>query len=300
VWFLKAAPSVCSGCATGCNMFIDFDPRTQEVQRLRPRDNADVNKFWMCDDGMLSYRAFHEGRVLTGRVRGSDGASDVTPAAALAEAVALLSAAKLNGKKVGVVFSAQHSTEDNYLLAKVARDVLGATSAYLAAQGDWDGDAILRDVDHNPNRAGASAVAAQHGFASLGTTAKLVEDYASGAVQVVLALGSASKESAAELASLAKLPVISLASNDGALPSVASVLVPVAAHAETHGTFTNRRGVAQQFKRAIQAPAGIKSAWETLVDLATALGTKLDLGKLEDVRRALPASLPPAQPSATA
>ncbi len=300
VWFLKAAPSVCSGCATGCNMFIDFEPRAQEVQRLRPRDNEAVNKYWMCDDGMMSYRRFHEGRVTAGRVRATGGLVDVTPSAALTEAAALLAAAKKAGKKVGVVFSAQHSSEDNHVLAKFARDVLGASSVYLAAQGGWDGDAILRDADNNPNRAGATAVAAQHGFASLGTTAKLLADVASGSVGAVLALGWASQESAAELAALSKVPVISLASNEGALPSVASVLVPVATHAETNGTFTNRHGLAQQFKRAIHAPDGIKSAWETLADLARALGATIDFGKLEDVRRALPASTPTAQPAATA
>ena len=113
-------------------------------------------------------------------------------------------------------------------------------------------------------------------------------------------MGWASQESAAELAALSKVPVISLASNEGALPSVASVLVPVATHAETNGTFTNRHGLAQQFKRAIHAPDGIKSAWETLAELARALGATIDFGKLEDVRRALPASTPTAQPAATA
>jgi NADH dehydrogenase/NADH:ubiquinone oxidoreductase subunit G len=96
------------------------------------------------------------------------------------------------------------------------------------------------------------------------------------------------------------VPVISFTSNEGALPSLATVVVPVAVHAEMHGTFTNRAGLAQQFKRAIHAPPGIKPAWESLLDLARALGANLNLGKLEDVRRALPASTPSAQPAATA
>jgi NADH-quinone oxidoreductase subunit G len=27
VWFLKSQEGVCSGCATGCNTHVDFDPR---------------------------------------------------------------------------------------------------------------------------------------------------------------------------------------------------------------------------------------------------------------------------------
>jgi len=298
VWFLKAAPSVCSGCATGCNTFIDFDPRNQEVQRLRPRDNEAVNQYWMCDDGMMSYRRYHEDRVRLGRVRADAGLQDVAPLTAVKEAAALLVAAKKDGKKVAVVFSAQHSSEDNYVLGKLARDVLGASGAYLAALGGWDGDAILRDADNNPNRAGATAVAAQHGFAPLGTTAKLLEDVAAGSVHVVLALGWASKESAAELAALSKTPVISFTSNEGALPSIAQIVVPVAVHAETSGTFVNRGGVAQQFKRAIHAPPGVKPAWEALLDLGRALGATLDVAKLDDVRRALPVAAIPAQAAA--
>ncbi|MEY4579923.1 MAG: hypothetical protein RL701_4626, partial [Pseudomonadota bacterium] len=62
VWFLRTAKGVCNGCATGCNDHVDFDPRHNRVYRIRPRDNAEVNKFWMCDDGMLSYHAIHENR----------------------------------------------------------------------------------------------------------------------------------------------------------------------------------------------------------------------------------------------
>src|SRR5690606_36740724 len=65
VWFLKSAPGVCSGCATGCNTHVDYDPRNGQVYRLRPRDNEAVNKFWMCDDGMMTYRENQEGRALS-------------------------------------------------------------------------------------------------------------------------------------------------------------------------------------------------------------------------------------------
>ena len=55
VWFLKSGQGVCTGCATGCNTHVDYDPRYGKVYRLRPRDNADVNGYWMCDDGMMTY-----------------------------------------------------------------------------------------------------------------------------------------------------------------------------------------------------------------------------------------------------
>ena len=54
VWFLKTHESVCPGCSTGCNVFVD--ERDGEVQRLRPRRNPDVNKSWMCDPGRALYK----------------------------------------------------------------------------------------------------------------------------------------------------------------------------------------------------------------------------------------------------
>ena len=54
VWFLRRVETVCPGCATGCNAWLEFDPRSGEVPRLRPRDNDKVNKHWLCDDGVLT------------------------------------------------------------------------------------------------------------------------------------------------------------------------------------------------------------------------------------------------------
>jgi anaerobic selenocysteine-containing dehydrogenase len=52
--FLQGTDSVCPGCSTGCNIFVDH--RDDEVHRLRPRRNVDVNSSWMCDIGAWSTR----------------------------------------------------------------------------------------------------------------------------------------------------------------------------------------------------------------------------------------------------
>ena len=147
VWFLRSDKSVCEGCATGCNDFVDFDPRDKVVHRLRPRDNEQVNKIWMCDDGMMSYKTVHEHRLTEGAVRNGN-ARTTTIAHALSVAASKL--AKVDAGKLGVVFSAVRSSEDNFALAKLAGK-LGATHLYLAARAGWEGDDILRDADNNPN-----------------------------------------------------------------------------------------------------------------------------------------------------
>jgi NADH-quinone oxidoreductase subunit G len=299
VWFLRSAPGVCNGCATGCNSWVDYDPRPLtshpegRVYRLRPRDNANVNEFWMCDDGMMTYKRFHEDRVLTGRVRDGGRVLEVSRDEAIAAATSVLRSAK----KLAVVVSAQHSSEDNLLLAKLGR-LLGAKKTYLAAKSPvgWKADAILRDADPNPNRAGALAVAG----GSAEDTMALVKAVDAGEIDVILSLGFAAVETADQLASLTKVPHVNLSTNIGPLTQSATIVVPVATTAEASGTFVNGKGVAQSFARAVKAPLGITSGWETLNVLAKALGHDLALDRLPAVRAALTAGAPTASATAPA
>jgi NADH-quinone oxidoreductase subunit G len=282
VWFLRSVPGICTGCATGCNTWVDYDPRSQRVYRLRPRDNENVNKYWMCDAGMMTYHRFHEDRVLTGRVR-QDGRVVEVP-----REVAIESAAKAleKARRLAVVFSAQHSNEDNFVLAKLGRDHLGGKALYLAALPPWKGDRILRHPDQNPNRAGVQLIAGT----DLKTTAQLVEEVREGKVDTILSLGWAASESAEELAPLASVPHVNLTSNIGPLTQVATVVVPVATVAEASGTFVNAQGMAQRYQRAVKAPLGIRSAWETLVEIGRKVGRDLALERLPEVRAAMPAT----------
>jgi NADH-quinone oxidoreductase subunit G len=67
VWFLTSTPSVCHGCATGCNIWIDHNREKYKddcVYRFRPRVNEAVNGWFICDAGRLSYKALQEQRRL--------------------------------------------------------------------------------------------------------------------------------------------------------------------------------------------------------------------------------------------
>ena len=74
VWFLSTVNSICHGCAKGCNIYIDHNKmkyKDDQLYRFRPRRNDDVNGFFICDEGRLSYKALQEGRqeeiVLNGK-----------------------------------------------------------------------------------------------------------------------------------------------------------------------------------------------------------------------------------------
>src|SRR3989442_1178452 len=54
VWFLKETKSICTSCATGCNIIIGS--REEMLYRSEPRENDAVNSTWMCDYGRLNYK----------------------------------------------------------------------------------------------------------------------------------------------------------------------------------------------------------------------------------------------------
>src|SRR4030095_175398 len=51
-WELYTTRAVAPGCATGCK--IEIHHARGRVYRLLPRENQDVNKFWMCDEGRFT------------------------------------------------------------------------------------------------------------------------------------------------------------------------------------------------------------------------------------------------------
>jgi NADH-quinone oxidoreductase subunit G len=63
-WMLKKTATVCEGCSKGCNMEVQHEGNT--VYRCVPRENLEINKFWMCDEGRFNYHYVQDpSRILT-------------------------------------------------------------------------------------------------------------------------------------------------------------------------------------------------------------------------------------------
>ena len=290
VWTLTPVPSICPGCATGCNMFVDVDMRELRAYRNRPRDNEAVNKFWMCDDGMMTYLRETERRVLKASVRKDASREETTVEAAIERA-----AAGLKGVQKGwlaVLLCAQASTEDNFVMVEFARQ-LGAP-LYLSAKGPWKGDNILRNVDQNPNRAGAVAVANN---AKVGSLKDLLHAVSAGQVQAVVGLGACADAEADTLAVLSRVSeVVLIAAHEGPLAAKASVLLPAASSFESTGSFMNVKGIAQEFRKALPPKGDAVPAWDLVARLGRAMELDLKYRKFKEVRAALAVLTPAANP----
>ena len=277
-WELYATPSVCTGCATGCN--TEVHSSNGRIYRLVPRVNDKVNRHWMCDEGRLTYKAMHADRLAGPQSGGGPTDWD----RALDDATRRLRTVLDGGAaRVGVVFNAQSPNEDLYALAKLAFDHLGVGKAYLAGRDQGWSDKILVSADKNPNTAGAVAV----GAGRLKTLVDLAQDLRSGALGALLVVGTdgvlvgAQAAAAMPLGRLEALVVLSTHKN--ALTAAAHVALPLAAWAEIDGTFTNTLGMVQRVHAAIPPAGDALPGWDILSHLARKLGATMDFQSAKTV-----------------
>ncbi|HVK77516.1 MAG TPA: 2Fe-2S iron-sulfur cluster-binding protein [Kofleriaceae bacterium] len=282
-WELDATPSVCNGCATGCN--IEVHHKNGRAWRLVPRLNPAVNGHWMCDEGRFTYHELREARLAGPVVGGLPSSWDK----ALKAAADKLTAALKDPGAVAVVLSAQASNEDNFALAKLA----AAWKAQVFATGrpavPGRADDKLRDADVNPNWAGVKAIAA-----AAQDLAALETGVNTGKVRVVVVLGHDLPVSATAHGRLREIDaVIVLATHDRGPAKDATIALPIAAWAETPGSVTNRDGRLQRMHAAIAAPGQAVAGWEAVVRLAQATGVKLAWTQARDVWKDMTAAVAP-------
>ena len=278
VWFLRSGRSVCQGCATGCNAFVDYDPRSNTVYRHRPRENHEVNKYWMCDDGMLDYQRAEENRVLEARI----GGEAVTVGTALDRAAELLGAAEVG--RLGVLLSAQHSLEDNYALLDLATRHLGAAQVYATGRAPGTADKILRHADKNPNTAGVNSLVAPK---KPQTFAALCAAIQAKTITHVLALGSDVDDPAGAKALNGLTGFVVLGTWQGPLAAAAQVLLPASSWVESDGQFMNAKGMVQESEQIIEPKGQSRPAWKLSVALGVRLGVPIPWRTLEELRAAL-------------
>ena len=269
-WFLSAAPSVCTGCSRGCSIFVDF--MGQDTYRYRPRENEQINKSWMCDQGRLSYKYVNLERLVAPML----GRGDDRREAGAQEAISAVSTQfkVLAGTPgLAVLASPVASNEDLLVSLAFARDALGVRSVYVGGRPEGKGDHLLMTGDKNPNRRGLEWIARGLDLALL-PFSELMAAIGSGKVKALYAIGGEVPVDLAQAAqTFARLEYFVLqATNESALTAQAHVLLPAATHVESEGTFTNQDGITQRFREAYPGRADVRPHWKWAVTLATDFG----------------------------
>ncbi len=277
VWYLSSAPTVCNGCAQGCNIDIHYvldRPHLNEgarVLRLKPRYNADVNQWWMCDEGRFGFGWMDKGRLTKVRHRGVDSTWEQA-VAAIAAALAKLRQ-NGTGSRIGVIASSQLTNEELFLIREVFQGALGAhvTASVPTALGYSD-DFLIK-ADKTPNTLGATVLGLSGRAAP--AAASVVEEALQGRIEALWVFGHDVVEHIGDekLQELSRRLGLFVFSGTNEHPDVSWFhwVLPTAAYVEKDGTFVNCHGRVQRIGRAFPPLRDSREDWHILLEIARQL-----------------------------
>jgi NADH-quinone oxidoreductase subunit G len=283
VWYLDKTSSICPGCSRGCNVTIHVNrqrPHHAEglrVVRLKPRFNAEVNRWWMCDEGRYGYKFIdHPSRLIHPEMRKEGGLAEVSWNEALGLVSQKLNHALRSERGVVLVLvAAQLTNEDLFIVRKFFGEELGIPQIDFRVpdKNPKSEDAFLIRADKNPNTEGARAILAREGgfdfpgFLNSASEQSLSLLYLIGQ-DLVTKMG---ETEARRLLARADF-VVYQGSNANPTSRLADLLLPAATYAETEGTFTNFQGRVQRIHRALSPLGASLPNWQIVQNLALLMG----------------------------
>jgi NADH-quinone oxidoreductase subunit G len=235
VWMLKKTATICEGCSRGCNMEIHQDANV--IYRCVPRENLEVNRYWLCDEGRFHFRSYQKNRVLMPQGKGSP----MEWSLALEACRAIL-----RGKKLLVLVGSDMTQEEITLVREVlSLDYPGSALFHFGTLGvksvaeDADADGILKRKSKTSNL---------HGLEHLGVEAW---DGRSTDAEALLVI----RGGRAELGELPAISTVGIGVFQESEVKQWDVVLPGLSFAEKDGSVMNFQGKLQFFRRAI-APQG--------------------------------------------
>jgi NADH-quinone oxidoreductase subunit G len=266
-WDLDQTASVCPGCSTGCNVTIDT--KENQIVRLKPRHNSEVNSYWMCDHGrkhlIMSNRGLRPEAPLLRRN------GKLVPTG-WGDALRWV-AERLREVPRGMAIVSPHAANESLFYFRRLLDRIGiAGGTFRVEQGE---EAILSGfpklqlrADRAPNVSGAEL----HGFERFDAGAR--SDPGGDAVAVL-------EDPLAELPEeWGREASFFLYVGNRLSPAArnADAILPVTTFAEMEGTFTNFEGRVQRFHQALQPTGLARPAWLVLARLVSLLEDDGDRG----------------------
>jgi len=302
VWYLDRAKSICPGCARGCNIEVHTNTkRTHHAQgrrvvRLKPRFSAEVNQWWMCDEGRYGFGEVDApSRLVVPEVGVGDARRAVTWAEAVTTLAERLRAAGPEG--VGVLLSPRMANEDLWLAWRLFVEPPGLpyVDFRVPPRGPGFEDEFLIRADKNPNTRGAELMGCDPTGGQDG--AHVLAAARAGQLAVLWVFGhdllASSWPEADVRAALDRVEcVVFQGTNANRTSERAHIILPSAAYVEREGTFTNVAGRVQRFWRAVAPLGEARADWEILADVARALGHEARPARTEHLFRDLAATVP--------
>ena len=267
VWKLKKTPSICVGCSTGCNVTIEYDKN--EVFRLKPRDNPDVNKWWMCDQGRLTYKDLNirEDRIAHPLGKTAEGFQEISWENAFSAIREKISELQPTSNEVIGLVDTHASNEELYLFKKLLKEGFDSDQLFFPDL-EWEqpvSDFFINSLitsDKSPNRAGARMLGLKGAKSSEEVTSKIPNG-----TKVLLVFGKPFEDENL-LSQAGNIPlVINIAAWQSGWSETADVTLPGRLHSEKDATYTNKAGRVQRVNTAIRAFHKTRPDWMILCGL---------------------------------
>jgi NADH-quinone oxidoreductase subunit G len=288
VWFLKKAQGVCHGCSKGCSITIDHNKEKYKddiIYRLRPRLNEQVNGYFMCDEGRLSYTTENENRLTEAKLGKNIRTLDEVIIASKNELE--------RAENIAFLISPDASLEQMVAVKALA----GATGATLSGFSDGyiqagDGDDYLIQDDKAANRAGLAIL----------EIATDKTSFESNLAQADLVINFDNDLSLSyEEGELAKLfegtKTIACATHANFFTALSNLTIPVSSYSENAGSVINCDNVLQSFPKAVTKNTELPDICQVAAQLGSPLQTSEEVyAELQQVVGALkeyqPAGIP--------
>jgi NADH-quinone oxidoreductase subunit G len=298
VWYLNTQRSICPGCARGCNTEVHFNQRRphhndgRRVARLKPRFNADVNRWWICDEGRYDFRWIDdETRLTVPRRREGEKTLDVSWDDAITAAAGAL--ARYRPEEIGVLASPRMSNEDLFVLRELL-SAMGVTQVDYRVPPREPGyqDGFLIRADKNPNSRGAELIGlGQAPAADILAAARARRLKCLWVLGHDLLAGSWPEGEVLD-ALLGAEVLIFQGTNSNSVSRLAHVTLPAAAYPEREGTYTNFQGRVQRFRTAFEPLGTALPDWDIVGRIAQAARGLARRSRAEECFRALAAAVP--------
>lgn len=321
VWEMSFTKSICNGCARGCN--IEIGVRNNEILRLHPRLNKDVNDYWMCDHGRLNtFKHVNAGDRVDGpHVRRDGQLMKADWDEVFSEAASQLKS--FGPGEVAVIGSPYTACEDNFVAAKFAKSILGTKNVdFIRHIVPGDEDGLLIREDKTPNALGAELTGIKPGQGGMDLNG-IIKGIESGRIKALYVLEDdpAIMDPAYEQA-LSKLNLLIVhATNFNNTTKYADIVFPASTYAEKNGTIVNFQGRLQRLRPAVATcdvdrtvehmeqsrwdkfgtkfdkwakgnKIDARPSWKIIATLSSTMGHKMKYHTVEDVFEEMTKTLP--------
>ncbi len=285
---VKHVETACPACSRGCSVVLDVRhvrEGGEEVLRVRPRYNPEVNGYWMCDEGRFdAYPRRGRGVLKDPLVRRGETQMPVTWDEAISILVERVQGIldRHGAEAIGGLLSTWLTTEELYVARSFLRDVLQTPhldyriDPVQGRERDEPEDHLLRRTDKSPNTQGARILDVGPGPGGWGTR-EMLKAATRGNLKALLlfevdpweepTLGEELEGSMDRLELLAVWAV-----QESAATSRADLVFPALGYAEKEGTIMNFAGRLQRLRKGLEPKVKIFPLGEVLSQVVIGLG----------------------------